>query len=332
MHGLPVVDRYLERQIDYLLYLTDRSDVRTAGKAVREGNRLTRATQAERSAFGFLERLRPLEVDISRALTSLPLPSPLNKVELEARAAWAEYPEGNMEPLDFFISERLGLRTSTEAEPSEALRRHVWDLLDSCFLSVPGYASGEWFALGEEEQTKLSKLVRRKLAKWVILARAVHDLEASEDAKADLDHEVPVAVMTLLRPEGAKIRRLREGRRLRGGRSQDFRNAVSWRIAEQVAIENPGTLPLLKNPEAGFEVWEDAHRDAGRELALFIEEAQLSPPQGVVLRIDLRHPDDKSRANKIAARVLGITIGTVKTHRSRYQAKIRAVASRAEER
>jgi hypothetical protein len=306
--------------IEYYLDLFERPEVRAAHEAMRVRDRWARATQAEHRALRMSEHLRPIQEDITRMLSWLPLPSPLSKIEREARTAWKEYPEGNTKPLDCFIVERLGLTTKKAATPSDELRRRTWELLNDCFLSVPGYASGEWFALGNEEEQKLSALIREKLSKVIILCRAV-ERGACDDADLDLEQEVPVAV-ALLWPANRH-----GGKQQRGGRTQSLRKAVSEYLAQQVAVDNPASPPFLDdNAAAEFESREVAARqEASVLLRKMVEEAGFSRSEDIVYRIDLRNAD-KTRATKIAARALKVKHETVRTFRKRYMDKLREIA------
>jgi hypothetical protein len=301
-----------------------------AGSPIREG--LEEVWRAEE----IIEPSRRVEEQIWRAISSLPTPPPLSKIEREARLAWEEFPEGNTEPLDVFIRERLGLIAKKDATPSDELRERVWELLDDCFIPVAGYAQGEWFLLGWQERQKLTGLVREKLRRYLILLRVLS--KGSGEVDIDLEKELPAAVM-LIWDE------MQHGGRpsKRDGKPLTFRSAVSEYIAEHAAIEGGWVSDVRLEPEvhrsdsshgaeeeflAEFEAREEA-RQTTDLIKRWLEEAGLSPRERQVYEYDLRIGTDfatKPEATKAAAHDLGIKPKTVRTYRKRYRDSLRKVA------
>jgi hypothetical protein len=334
--------RYLA-EIDYVSKLRNRPDVRAARRVAQEQDKLERIEVPVRQGLEDLwlaeeitERSRRVEEQIWRAMSSLPTPPLLSKIEKEARVAWEEYSEGNPEPLDFFIRERLGLIAKKRATPSEELRERVWELLDACFIPVTGYTQGEWFLLGWREREKLTRLVREKLRRYLILLRVLS--KGSGEVDIDLDKELPAAVM-LVWDE------MQHGGRpsKRDGEPLTFRSAVSEYLAEHAAIEGGWVSDGSLEPEvhssdsaqgaeeeflAEFEAREEA-RQTTDLVRRWVEEARLSPRELDVYDFDLRIGTDyatKPEATKAAAHALGVELETVRTYRKRYCDKLRMVA------
>jgi hypothetical protein len=329
--------------IDYVSELWDRPDVRTARRVAQEQDKLEHIVGPIRQgleevwhAEEIIEQSRRVEEQIWRAVSSLPTPPPLSKIEREARLAWEEFPVGNTEPLDFFIRERLGLIAKKGATPSDELRERVWELLDDCFIPVAGYAQGEWFLLGWRERQKLACLVREKLRRYLILLRVLS--KGSGEVDIDLEKELPVAV-TVIWGE------MQHGGRpsKRDGKPLTFRSAVSEYLAEHAAIEGRRVSDISLEPEvhrsdssqgaeeeflAEFEAREES-RHATDLIRRWVEEAGLSPREREVYEFDLRIGTDfatKPEATKAAAHAFGVELETVRTHRKRYHDKLRKVA------
>jgi hypothetical protein len=330
-------------EIEYVSELWDRPDVRAARRVAQEQDKLKRIVGPVRQgpeevwrAEEIIEPSRRVEQQIWRAVSSLPTPPSLSKIEREARLAWEEFPEGNTEPLDFFIRERLGLVAKKDATPSDELRERVWELLDDCFIPVAGYTQGEWFLLGWQERQKLTSLVREKLKRYLILLRALS--KGSGEVDIDLEKELPAAVM-LIWDE------MQHGGRpsKRDGKPLTFRSAVSEYLAEHAAIESGWVSDVALEPEvhrsysshgaeeeflAEFEAREEA-RQTTDLIRRWVEEARLSPREHAVYEFDLRIGIDfatKPGATKAAAHELGIEPETVRTYRKRYHDKLRNVA------
>ena len=312
--------------VDFIRSILDSPEVRTARKVAQDQDRLER----------ILRPVQRVEKQIRQAMAALPAPPPLSKIEREAKEAWRRFPEGDTEPLDFFIRERLGLIARKDKTPSHELRQSVWDLLDHCFKSVSGYVQGEWFLLGWEERQKLADLVRKKLMRSLILLRALS--KGSGEVEVNLDKELPVAV-TMVWDE------MWDGGRpsKRGGKPLTFRNAVSAYLAEHAAIESSSLSNIpLEGAEhrsdyphgvedsfmAEFEAREET-RQAAELVTRWVEEANFSPSERIVYEFDLRIGTDfatKSEATKAAARALKVKAVTVRGFRKRYHDKLRKVA------
>jgi hypothetical protein len=326
--------------LNHVQTLYDRPEVRALAE---EQDKVERIVEPMRQglegvwhAEEITEQSRRVEEQIWQAISALPRPWPLSKIEREARVAWEEFPESNSEPLDFFIRERLGLIAKKGAAPSDVLRQRVWELLDDCFKPVPGYVQGEWFLLGWQERQKLTSLVREKLRRYLILLRVLS--KGSGEVDIDLEKELPAAVM-LIWDE------MRRGGRLsrRDRKPLTFRSAVSEYLAEHAAIEGGSVSDVPLEPEvhrsdsshgaeeeflAEFEAREEA-RQTTDLIRRWVEEAGLSPREHAVYEFDLRIGTDfatKPEATKAAAQAFGVELGTVRTYRKRYHDKLRKVA------
>src|SRR5215211_1144993 len=96
---------------------------------------------------------------LRRILAGLTSPPPLRALQLEARIAWERFDEGDPEPLDTFIKNRLGIMSNFAGSLPREVRSRVMKFLDGCFATVPLYQPGDWLLLGPPQLDQLTELV-----------------------------------------------------------------------------------------------------------------------------------------------------------------------------
>jgi DNA-binding CsgD family transcriptional regulator len=230
---------------------------------------------------------RSLEA-LRRYMLSIPSPNPLSPLELQAREAWERFDEGDPEPLDTFIKERLGIMANHDGPLPDALRRRVLKFLDFCFAPQPLYQPGDWFLLGQAANDQLTTLVGERIWMFPDLKAALSD-DPNKTYKERLAEELPgvvreawadiqtVSSTTLLNKASNSIRMMKpQGHQVLPDDVPD--DSLARFEAQESIRQNLDTL----EQEAGFspqqlEVWRLSRE--GMEIAEIADTLGISPNQ-----------------------------------------------------
>jgi len=302
--------------LDYVQIQYNRPDVRAARKLAEERATLDcivapvrEASETVRHADSMTVRSSLAEERMWREIFSLPRPLPLSRIKLEAREAWERFTEGDAEPLDFFIKERLGLLRNHEGPVPDKLRERVWNILDACFAPVSFYRRGEWFFLGQEEVQAIATLLNEHW-EWFPSVERTMVGRGAENKEEVLREELPGATLAVWE----ELQWTESPSTLLNAVSNGFRKGGS----ERDALEAKGRLVDAEPDQL-------ARAHAALDMFMLREELRTRLPQRQYQVVDLRLAGFTQA--EIAVR-LDISEGSVKTHVSRSKPVVDEILAR----
>jgi Sigma-70, region 4 len=267
------------------------------------------ASKIARHAVSLMVRSSLAEERMWRAIFSLPRPLPLSRIKLEAREAWERFAEGDAEPLDLFIKERIGLLRNHEGPVPDELRERVWDILDNCFAPVSFYQRGEWFFLDQEEVQAVATLLNEH---WEWFPSVERAMVARGNEKKDevLREELPGATLAVWE----ELQWTENPSTLLNAVSNGFRKGGG----ERDKLEAKGEL-VDAEPD------QFARANVALDMFMLREELRSRLPQRQYQVVDLRLAGFTQA--EIATK-LDIDEGTVKTHVSRSKPVVDEILAR----
>lgn len=300
--------------LDHVQTLYDRPEVRAAWKLAEERDKLycivapvRVASEMVRHAESMMVRSSLAEERMWRAIFSLPRPLPLSRIKLEAREAWERFAEGDAEPLDLFIKERLGLLRNHKGPVPDNLRERVWNILDNCFAPVSFYRRGEWFFLDQEEVQAVATLLNEHWEWFPSVERAMVSHGHKEEV---LREELPGATLAMWE----ELQWTENPSTLLNAVSNGFRKGGG----ERDRLEAKGQL-VDAEPD------QFARANVALDMFMLREELRSRLPQRQYQVVDLRLAGFTQA--EIATK-LDIDEGTVKTHVSRSKPVVDEILAR----
>jgi len=276
---------------------------------------------------------------LRRILAGLTSPPPLRALQLEARIAWERFDEGDPEPLDTFIKNRLGIMSNFAGSLPREVRSRVMKFLDGCFATVPLYQPGDWFLLGPPQLDQLTELVGENIKGFPDLKIALSG--DGRTFRETLLEELP----GVTRVAWEDIQRIKKETLLtRVSESLRMMKPISAKIAELSpktvckisedysdigAHHGAFSSGNMDSDMAEFEAREEARQQAAA-LPKLVEEAALPASERTVFEFDSQIGIDfatREEATQAAAEHMGIARSTVRTYRERYRNKLATIQS-----